>query len=298
MWYSSIDDVLGPAPQRYFGEGYRGVRVRVASKDATGAVPEIKGYLEYPSAWSSRRGVVRHDRHLGTIDAVVLACRATELTSVGTGPLQTIEIAAPTSPTVGTGAVPIAIVGADGQHFSYRIGELRVSVGMAGHREPRGSDETPGWMKSWHTTSTGVLRLDDIEIDIDAGVARATATKMEQRPSRWSIDSNAGGVSAADAIAAAGAMTEATLFQRAKVQRDDVGNFWMRRAHIDFVHSSPQRPNGPISVETVRSHVFPRGQSRWHSARVHVVSELGFRIAADVAFEERLHGQPLPQEAT
>jgi hypothetical protein len=205
----------------------------------------------------------------------------------GDNALTAIDVAASSVPTVGDDAVPIDVVAADGASFSYRLGEMRVSVGMAHHREQRQPRETPDWMTSWHTTSTGVLQLEEVDVDVDSGSARATARWRALEPSRWGIDSNPRGPAIADSIAAAGAITEAALFQRANIERDAVGNFWMRRAHIEYLHAVERRSEGAISVSTVRSHVFNRGQSRWHSARVRVESEFGFSIDADVAFEER-----------
>ncbi|WP_235493523.1 AvrD family protein [Leifsonia sp. Leaf336] len=182
--------------------------------------------------------------------------------------------------------MPIELEGADGEVFGFRVGGIRVSISMDAPRESRRADEMPEWMTSWQPTSTARLRLEDVQVDAGAGSARATVRVVAWEESLWHIDAHAPLLSAADAIAAAGAITEAAVFHRAGVQRDAVGNFWMRRAHIDFDAASVRRSSALLSVETVHSHVFERGASRWHSARVRVESGFGFRIRADVAFEE------------
>jgi hypothetical protein len=268
--------------------------MRVAPRDAaaegTGATGAIDGHLDYPATWSQRAGVVRDDRHLGTIDAVVLACRATEVISSGIGVLKTVDVAASTSPTTQLDIVPIEIADVEGQRFRFLVGGIRVTVGTDARREPRPLDGLPAWMTAWHTASTALVRLEDVEVDREAGSGRATARVVAREESPWRIDAHAPDVSAADAIAAAGAITEAAIFEQAGVRRDAVGNFWMRRAQIEFDRSTARHATARLSVDTVHSHVFERGSSRWHSSRVRVESELGFRIRADVAFEE--HPRP------
>lgn len=268
------------------------MRLRVVPHNVPGAQTQVEGFLDYPSAWSSKGGVIRSDRHLGTIDAVVLACRSTELLSEGVDAVRSIDVRASSTPTLTEDQVSIALVAADNVGLSFRVGGMRVTVSMAGIRKPRQPEETPDWMTGWHTTSTARIQLKDVEVDVDAGSARATVTAVALEPTGWAIDSNAPSLSVADSIAAAGAITEVALFQRANVQRDAVGNFWMRRAHIEYSHPYELRSHGGISVSTVRSHVFRRDESRWHSARVRVECELGFHVDADVAFEERNSRRP------
>jgi hypothetical protein len=199
----------------------------------------------------------------------------TELTSV--------RVSASSSPTVDVDSVPIVALQSSVAGQVFLVGALRVELGFVGERRARKSP-IPTWMTEPATMSTAVVRVEEIELT--GGSARAMTTRRSSGISPWCIDSRGDEVAVADVIAVAGALTEAALFSAAAVTRDTVGNFWMRRAQIDF---SPgvRVARGEITVSTLRSYVFESEGTRWHSARVLVESELGFTIRADVAFEER-----------
>jgi hypothetical protein len=81
--YPTIDDALGPAATRFFGDGHRKVDQQFRSLTLE-TTPEglcrVRGKADvvYPRDWSAKSGHAELRPHLSSIDAVALAARATE----------------------------------------------------------------------------------------------------------------------------------------------------------------------------------------------------------------------------
>jgi hypothetical protein len=79
----TVDDYLGPAERRFFGQGYKRAEQRLTGI-SVGTRPDGKGFargraaVRYPDDWS-RKGSVDQLPHLSTIDVLLLAGEATEL---------------------------------------------------------------------------------------------------------------------------------------------------------------------------------------------------------------------------
>ena len=81
--YPTIDDALGPAATRFFGDGHRkvGHQLRGLTLETTAeGLCRIrgKGDVAYPRDWSAKTGHAELRPHLSSIDAVVLAVQITE----------------------------------------------------------------------------------------------------------------------------------------------------------------------------------------------------------------------------
>jgi len=76
--YASIDDILGPAAQRFFGDGHRRVRqmLRNVTVDGDGrGGHRVRGCasVSYPADWSVKSVSDELRPHLSSIDALLLA---------------------------------------------------------------------------------------------------------------------------------------------------------------------------------------------------------------------------------
>jgi hypothetical protein len=81
--YPTIDDALGPAATRFFGDGHRKVdhRLRGLTVETTSeGLPRIRGKADiaYPSDWSTKSESTELRPHVSSIDAVVLAAQLAE----------------------------------------------------------------------------------------------------------------------------------------------------------------------------------------------------------------------------
>jgi hypothetical protein len=83
--YRSIDDFLGPADQRFFGDGFKRVRSAVTEihvdrrDDGLGQVRGRAG-VSYPTDWSKKSTATELRPHLSTVDALLLGTRLAEIT--------------------------------------------------------------------------------------------------------------------------------------------------------------------------------------------------------------------------
>jgi hypothetical protein len=81
--YRSVDDVLGPSENRFFGTGYKRVRheitdVVVSGDGAGGGVTRACARLAYPGDWSRKEPQGGLRPHLSTVDALVIAVQLAE----------------------------------------------------------------------------------------------------------------------------------------------------------------------------------------------------------------------------
>ena len=73
-----LEELLGPADERFFGAGYRGVAhelLGVPQEDDEGRISQA-ARIRYPRDWSVDPGGASRQPHLSTIDAVVLPLMA------------------------------------------------------------------------------------------------------------------------------------------------------------------------------------------------------------------------------
>jgi hypothetical protein len=82
-YFESMDDLLGPRAQRFFGDGFRRVEhaigdVVVTSVEGAGSA-RATAALDYPADWSKKSGSGELVPHLSTVDAYVLAVQLCEI---------------------------------------------------------------------------------------------------------------------------------------------------------------------------------------------------------------------------
>ena len=84
LLYKSIDDYLGPAETRFFGQGYRRAEYQVGDIMATpvdDADPGIRATVtvDYPRDWSMKGANIDLRPHLSTVDMLVLGVQFSEM---------------------------------------------------------------------------------------------------------------------------------------------------------------------------------------------------------------------------
>jgi hypothetical protein len=207
--YRDIDDCLGPASSRYFGNGFRRVErwigdVHIQPAEVGGTV-SARADLVYPVDWSRRSAADAPRPHLSTIDALLVAVQAAEAYLAHQHELDAgmrsrmwlrgFEMRA--------GAVPqedltdIAVRGVlrdvqpspDGlraavSRFDFRVGTIRLSLNVEHDLGGQGSkpatwfdiDQVLGGSAARHYGrgfADRKQRITDIEVDLSAGAIRA-----------------------------------------------------------------------------------------------------------------------------
>lgn len=82
--YDAIDDCLGPARTRFFGEGYkridnRVVDIAVAQRPDGRARVSAKALVSYPADWSKKSAAMDLRPHLSSVDTLLIGARLSEV---------------------------------------------------------------------------------------------------------------------------------------------------------------------------------------------------------------------------
>ncbi|WFE64314.1 AvrD family protein [Micromonospora sp. WMMD714] len=313
----TVDDALGPAAGRFFGTGYQ--RVRYALDDATfsrsGGTLTGRAALtiSYPVDWSRKDGQ-RRVPHLSTIDALVVAARATEQALVASGvPASALPAAFVRSVRIRAGARPVEQLG-------------RIDVRCIRRGTPRPVEETdpPGAVRSVFEIAIGTMHTDievehpaaragghhpsyeppanglyvdgfaerrlsikGIRADLDTlavtGDVRLSATRP---PSRAGIEGGyAPAVTIFDAFVTTLQLGQVLLYAHDRVSRDASNNLWMRQTRI--VRNRPAaQGHAPVRASTRLRNVdlLGKGGHRWRTADV--VGELaGIQVSCSVTHQ-------------
>lgn len=81
---NSVDDILGPREQRFFGKGFQKVNhlikdIEIINNDDGKGLVKAKATILYPSNWSKKSDDVELEPHVSTIDAFVLSVQLNEI---------------------------------------------------------------------------------------------------------------------------------------------------------------------------------------------------------------------------
>jgi hypothetical protein len=289
--YASIDDILGPAAQRFFGDGHRRVRQMLRNVAVDGDVDRghrVRGCASvfYPADWSVKSIATDLRPHLSTIDGALLAVALGEcyLTHArGLDPKQrqrawvrSVEMrAANTSETELSGFDVEAIV-TDSRpspwtlcgHTSTldcRIGGIKVRCEI--EHEPGMSTDTTGTFatpddmlgdRAQRYYAEGYKRtlraIEDVRIDTSVGCVEALVTTAEPADNPCGEGLGAEyrpALSAIDVIITLGQLTQALLYSLDKVDRSTSNTMWLRRMAITF--PTPYQPIANPFVTTLHT---------------------------------------------
>ncbi|WP_217614025.1 AvrD family protein [Cellulomonas sp. GbtcB1] len=305
--YSSIDDVLGPASLRFFGEGYRRTRPRLwniaVTHDTTASRLSASGSIAIGHAWSVKHGQQQRP-HLATTDAVAL-------TAQGVGALLTARFDAATAAAAlitdlgvraagepmedDLGEFPITVelrgsAGESAAEFTAQIGSMTTTGSVT---RPQGTADLAAPARSFATPWSGPYgrglaarsqQLTDVCVDRDVAFATSSLVSPAADAVRRGLESQAQpAYTLVDVFVAALQLGQVVLYDLDSVERGSSSTLWMRRTEICTDRALPARIDPvPVRVALERARLVERGGETWRLADV--VGELGpYRTRVAVA---------------
>ena len=306
--YRRINDALGPASGRFFGDGYRKVdqllhHVSVGA-DPVGN-PLIRGTvtLRYPEDWSVKSGSTELRPHLSSIDAAVFAvqlaeyyliqglgldaaqCRTAWVRSMqmwaGSRPQLELADIGVEARVVESYALPRSLCG-QVTVMECRIGGFRVRYEVE-HESARDAasagvalSEAGEVRTAFGYYGDGFKRvqreIEHLRADPEFGSIEALVSVTD--PGHGAGREGLGGdylpaLSPIDAIVVVAQLCQVLLYGMDKVDRQESGTLWMRR--ISFEAKTPYQPiDNPFvaTTSTVKSRISDMGGKRWRSAEL------------------------------
>lgn len=304
--HPSFDIPLGPATDRYFGQGYKNVthnltRLRLSRSNQVGAHHEAIAELCYPAAWS-RKGSRELVPHVSSIDTVALAASLLETAVVHTCDLGSAEAARMwvSHAKVSAGARPeedlhhVAVTadiinvvrqpsGDLATTAMFRVGQLRGSMTLQhppgiGEFYVLGADKVsdlastyPGrqlfYLSGYKTHD---LHACDIAVDTTEQTITATCAVNTSTPTAALVGAESAwphSVSIIDAVLGAAQLSQILLYDLDGVDRASSNTLWMRK--LELTATPPPRPITepfPATVHVRRLSTINRSNQVWRSA--------------------------------
>lgn len=305
--YRTIEDILGPSSQRYFGEGIAKVEQALHSIffAADGSV-RATGGISYPKNWSAKRSSGELRPHLSSIDAVVLAAQLIEcylghaygLTAEQRSRawIRSLKARASSEPTLDLAAIAVecAVTGSTAQKnslgdqltsFECRVGSIKVRTQVehdAGDKQPRPAVfDSPAAVlgETWNPYhgnghKFGTRTIERVRLSPPDGTAQALATVS---PASRADPVNGLGswytpaLSMVDGIVISAQVAQALLYEVDGISRDDTSTLWMRR-----FTAKQKTPHQPIAtpficaLSTASSRLRDMRGAKWRMADLDV----------------------------
>lgn len=301
--FGSLDDALGHAAGRYFGDGYRAVGrslSRIEPSDTPGVLTGVAG-LRYPRSWSVKDGATLVP-HLSSVDAVVLAGDAAlaTLTSVlGLDPgdlternIVDLTVVAGTTPIEDLAAVPLTLTVPDASASTrdtrlstvdyrlstvdYRLGSMRGKVTVAHPPAVRlRSSATP---VSVELDREGVLRhrvrIEDLLLQGDGVSGIAEVTMLDDGPAPETTRA-----SMIDGLVGAAQLAQIALYHLDRIDRTTSNTLWMRKLRIHAAERPCLDTPVPVRLAVSRSSVVQMGGEPWRSASLDLTDFGGITVS-------------------
>lgn len=301
-----IQELLGPAQDRYFARGYRSVRYlwhALSSLESSGA--EAVAHIVYPMRWSVRgqtNDVIAP--HLSSVDAIVLPLQLfertasrQELQALSALRVSAIQLWAGTKPWFAVDAVPVDLsVDKKGpaRQLKARVGNMRVrvdlvpadSVSTSETLPPKVGQETVYGAQFQTTDSNSqILRLDSKlgtlssahNLRTVATSAAAPGVEASQWPSPTVIDY----------LVTMGQLTQVLVYAFADTARSEAGPLWMRTMKISIGQQPSVLPTGfEATTKILRDRVLERSGDRIHDVLVESSTTSGVTAQSTLAYTE------------
>ncbi|MFJ6456588.1 AvrD family protein [Paenarthrobacter sp. NPDC091669] len=256
-----LDDELGPAEGRYFGQGYRQVShtLRDPTVEESDAPRDCSwtGEVAYPERWSVNPDGSSRTPHLSSIDAIVLGLLALQsVRQVSEGSLAfgecdvlQVELHSGSTPWWDLKAVPVTLAlspstpaGWSGEFVSALVGNIRVRMSVSDPHWPLPRDlSTVGVSLGAKGEKTAVSRpviwTTTVQFDPSTSVLMAThavrndpnmAGKVTVTSSnRWALE-----MPIIHYLVTLGQLTQALVYRAGETRREKVENLWMRSLRI------------------------------------------------------------------
>lgn len=314
----TVDDALGPAAGRFFGEGYQRVRYTLSDPAFEIGDDTLTGRaaltLTYPVDWSRKDGQDRAP-HLSTIDALVVGARIAEQALAATGVavsdlpaafVRSLRIRAGSRPVEQLGRIDVRcarrgaarpVTGTGRAQtarsaFDVVIGAMRIDVEIE-HPLPRAAGgvgatvEPPAAGVYVNGFADRRLRIAPVDVDPDTLTAAAgVRLSSVQKPQRAGLEgAYQPAVTVFDAFVTTLQLGQVLLYQHDGVSRDESNNLWMRQTHIEREHPVAATDT-PVPAVTRLANVglLSKGGHDWRTADV--VGELaGIAVTCSVTHQ-------------
>lgn len=295
---SSLEALLGPVEDRYFGAGYRTVRYELRP----GA--ERTAEVVYPPGWSVDGDGNSRPAHLSSVDAAVLTMLAVEQDAAGAADalidrtrVASIALRAGARPWDALDAVPIRyeVEGTPERPVvRARIGNIRVDVTLVVEPDPAPRVHAPTRDAHAPTVHGGLFRATRTrstvtDLDLTAGTLCGRHESRNDGPTvaGRGLDATAWPtLTVIDHIVTMGQLTQALVYASAGTTRGDAGQLWMRTMHVDVERARTALPAAfDTTTRIVRDTVLARGGRRVHDVAVESASTAGVRARSTLAYE-------------
>ncbi|MCX4573276.1 AvrD family protein [Streptomyces sp. NBC_01571] len=304
--YASIDDALGPATRRYFGDGLRRVEQSISDIHiGLGQVSVVSatGSLAYPALWSSKSSSAGELKpHLSSVDAVVFAVWLAECyllqvyglneEQISRAWIRSLNIRAGAAPVENLDAFPISARGADTfrqpysildyvTKFECMIANIKVEITVE-HEISHLSHKVASFPSASEVLGQsfplyGVGHRENIR-SVENVVVRIEKEKTDARGAVTLTPNSIrayGGISSAyarsvsvlDGIIVTAQLIQASLYRLDAVSRDDSSTLWMR--HFSFSTETPYQPFASpfmASANTKSLRLIEKGGVEWRMA--------------------------------
>lgn len=293
-----IDNVLGPASDRYFGGGYRAVRHRMAQcEPAEACSHEYRGLaqVEYGDRWSVSSGAGR-EPHLSSIDALILPILLLEQVpraeSLGLRRAwaRMVHLRAAATPWRALDRVPVTL---SIRPVAEMVTVDAVSGGIRVALEIEGVDDKADTRVCAPSLYGEVFR--DIHsrtaltlFDPEALIVEAQHHFLPAERKRPAVGLESGflpAVTAIDYIALIGEMAQLLAYSAGRTLRVQVENLWMRSLRGRIPAPPSAIPCEIASRTRVGKHVmFERNGQQIHSVEIRSALSNGVEAGASLAF--------------
>lgn len=287
-WFDSIDEILGPAPRRYFGGGHR--RVGLALSNI--AIDPLKklpltavARLTYPDDWSTKDADPELRPHLSSIDAVVLSAQLIEcylaarlgLDSQARSRawIRSASVRAGGKPWLALDTIPLGVSAVESRkqlnalgdrvtRFDCRVGGISLQVEVEheaglphdGRVTFDTSDDLLGLNRNpyYGAGHKAALRnLEDVRVDVPQG--RTACVSLIELPADGKYDGLSSAycptLSVVDAILVGAQLAQALIYRWDGIGRETSSTLWMRKFSLNM--RTPYQPVEGSFVPQVRT---------------------------------------------
>lgn len=279
--HRSLDDALGPASSRYFGNGYRAVIRRLSPLEPTGPDSlSAVAALGYPPNWSVKTAGSLVP-HLSSVDAVILVTTAataavTSALGVDDGEITeenvvSITVSAGSQPIEDLSTVPVTLrFRGDGTSpttdeattLDYTVGTMRGQITVA---HPAGRKRTTVRRAltldaDQYPSLDRVVQIDDLTVDSHAVTGDAAVIPLDAAA--------AGPVTLVDGLVGAAQLAQIALYHLDRIDRRSSHTLWMRKLTLRAASRPSVGTRFPARLAVTRSTVLSMGGHPWRSANL------------------------------
>ncbi|WP_144629548.1 AvrD family protein [Arthrobacter woluwensis] len=290
----TVDSILGPASDRYFGSRYAQVIPTIEHLDSwqsQNGRHTAKGTasIQISGLWS-KKGARTAVPHLGTIDVLSLSLQATEaalarLARPVSWTVTLLEVRAPSQPVEsGFEALPLALIldtTEDMARSEVVVGGFTVSIGLAPQELPEGGLNGTGSVyrdvfRSRVPELAPIDRVQDVirtQVSVGVGTPGPTPTALDATKAR--------GLNLIDAFVTVLQLGQVLLYELDGLTRADSETLWMRTTRMAACTTTAPSTTATATLENPRIRTLRQGT--WRLATITGALGEHFTVSCAVA---------------